>query len=57
MSFSEWVMQAFINFFGITQPESGARKKAAIFICSLLGLVVLVFIAFFVIVRVHVARW
>jgi hypothetical protein len=51
MKFFEWIMQAFINFFGITQPDLKSRRNAAIFICSLLGIILVIFASFFVLVR------
>jgi uncharacterized membrane protein len=38
-----FLANAFINFFGITQPTDAAANRAAQFIASLIGLVLLIF--------------
>jgi hypothetical protein len=47
--------QAFINFFGITQPDEKTKRRATLFICGLLSLVVLLpaFVLWIVYARSH----
>jgi hypothetical protein len=42
MGLLELLSQAFINFFGITQPDSKGKRRATLFICGLLSLLVLI---------------
>jgi hypothetical protein len=42
MRLLEFLSQAFIDFFGITQPDEKAKKRATLFICALLSLLVLI---------------
>jgi len=41
MGLLEFLSQAFINFFGITQPDERAKRRATLFICGLLSLLIL----------------
>jgi hypothetical protein len=38
----EFLSQAFIDFFGITQPNATSKKRATLFICGLLSLLVII---------------
>ena len=42
MGLLEFFSQAFINFFGITQPDNKSKRRATLFICGLLSLLVIV---------------
>ena len=40
-----FLANAFINTFGITQPDEASAKRAAQFIAFLIGLVILIFLS------------
>ena len=42
MGLLEVFAQAFINFFGITQPDDKSKRRATLFICGLLSLLIIV---------------
>jgi hypothetical protein len=50
------ITRAFIDFFGITQPTPKQEKQAALFICGLLGLIVVTVALVFAVVVLAFGR-
>ena len=52
MNILRFITRAFIDFFGITPPDEGGQRRAMFYICGLLFLIMLLFAAFFVFIRI-----
>jgi phosphotransferase system glucose/maltose/N-acetylglucosamine-specific IIC component len=56
MNIFQFITQGFIDFFGITQPTPRQERRAMLFICSLLALVIVMAVLVFALIVMAFGR-